>query len=178
MEQLDLDFYSLEPIRIKVDKVIYGKIEMYRLYCPLCKNRLLDSVGDFYCECGFSIKRNEWDRLVYEAITKRYNCPAHIRRELKSKQNGKCYWCNRPLGTLYEKDGKIKTLKIHYDHKVPFYFIRSNPDRNWCIACNICNLFKRNRLYRKESKMREYLLKKWDEKLKKKTIMIIGNLYK
>lgn len=157
-----------------MEKVIYGSVTMFRHKCPVCRNDILSNDDTFECDCGHEGGNKKVQKTTIEVITGRRGIiPARIKRQLNKKQGGKCYWCNRRFGTLYYKDKTIKSLRRHYDHKVPFSYEQRNRKKNWCIACNICNLFKSNFLFKKETECVTFLSKKWATALREDKINII-----
>lgn len=152
----------------RMERVIFGKVTMYRHFCKKCKQPILSNDSYYKCDCcGYSNKNEKIKRTVIEAKTKRYRPSARIQKEIIEKQNNKCYWCGRDFSTPIVKNDKIKFLKKHWDHVIPYAYEQRNRDENWVLSCNICNLFKSSFLFETETKCREYINNKWGEYLRK-----------
>ena len=154
-------------------KSIYGKIKLNKHICPLCGNSILNNDSFFSCDvCNYSNEDEE--AKTFEIIVP----PSGIRkipsRDIQGKlleiQNNKCYWCANKFGTPYWKNNKIRFLRIHWDHKIPFSYEKANRDDNWVASCNICNLFKSNFLFKTDKECRMFLLKKWEILINKNEI--------
>ena len=156
-----------------MEKVIYGKVTMYRHKCPLCQLDILSNGRDYECDCGYRSKDKKIKRTTIEVTTGRQKISAKLKKGLNKKQMGDCYWCGRRFGAMYYKNNSVKTLRRHYDHKIPYVYEQRNRDDNWCVACNICNLFKSSLLFETEEDCVEYLTKRWNNSIKIGKIDII-----
>jgi hypothetical protein len=158
-----------------VKKLIYGKVTLYEIKCKSCDE--LNLTSDPFGECEVCKEILQDRKIKNKAIivsTKRGKISAKLKREIKANQDNCCYWCGRMFGTLYEKNNKINTLKIHYDHKVPFAYLQSNPDFNWVGACNICNTWKSSKIFSEEGLCKDHLNNKWDKYLETEKIKILA----
>jgi len=155
-------------------KAIYGKVKLNLHSCPNCGNRLLNNSQWFICDvCFYSNKDDKAKKfkVIVPPPGIRKSPPRDIQKTILSIQNNKCYWCGSEFGIAYWKDGKIKHLKIHWDHKIPFSYEQTNRDDNWVASCNICNLFKSNFMFKKEEECQEFILRKWQKSIDKDKIL-------
>ena len=149
-------------------RVIYGNVTMYRKKCPKCKMEILTGDSWFKCDCGYDSTRDKKiRRTIIETRVRREKCPHAVKKQLQENQQGRCHWCFREFEMPYWQSGKIRFLKMKYDHKVPYSYEQRNRKDNWCIACNKCNQWKSNWLFDTEDDCREYLRTKWEQSLRK-----------
>lgn len=156
-------------------KAIFGKVRLNLHTCPNCENDLLNNSLLFTCDvCGYSNKdeKAKTFKVVVPPPGMRKIPPRALQKILLKVQSNKCFWCGNKLGSLYWKNGKVKTLEVHWDHKIPFSYTQTNRNDNWVASCNICNLFKSNFLFTTDKECREYLSAKWQEAIHKEIISI------
>jgi len=157
-----------------MERVIYGKITMYRHFCAKCGAPNISNDGDYICDCGYNSTEKKWKRTKIEAVrpTCRRQPKAEIKREILEQQQGKCYWCNREFDLPYWRSSKIRYLKVNWDHKIPFAFEQRSRDNNWVASCEICNKSKYNHLFENDDECKEYVNNKWDNYLKRGEIVL------
>ena len=156
-------------------KAIYGKVTFNRHECPSCGNCLLNKNQWFKCDvCGYTNadKKATKFKVIVPPPGIRNNPPRHIQKELLIIQDNKCYWCANKFGTVYWKNNKIKYLKKHWDHKIPFSYEQTNRNENWVASCNICNLFKSNFMFKTDEECRVFILRRWQKSIDKDEISI------
>lgn len=150
-------------------KAVYGKVKLNRHICPACGNAILNNGKEFICDvCGY--KKRDAEAKKFKIIVPppgvRKQPPKPIQKELLKIQNYKCYWCGNKFGASYWKNNKVRFLKIHWDHKIPFSFEQTNRNDNWVASCDVCNLFKSNYLFKSDVECRKFLLRKWEKAIK------------
>jgi 5-methylcytosine-specific restriction endonuclease McrA len=69
-----------------------------------------------------------------------------IQKKILEVQNKKCLYCEKQFGDLYMKNGKVRQLKIQWDHLIPYSYSKENKF-NFVAACNICNQIKSNKIF-------------------------------
>ena len=151
-------------------KAIYGKVQLNHHICPKCKNPILNDSKFFVCDvCGYNNKDD--DAKKFKVIVPppgiRKKPPKQIQKLILNIQNNRCFWCGNKFATAYWKNNRLKYLRIHWDHKIPFSFEQTNRDENWVASCNICNLFKSNYLFKTEKECRKFILKRWQKAIEK-----------
>jgi hypothetical protein len=145
--------------------IICGGVRLSRQYCTACCEWQLLGLDDSRCpDCGEVLPSSydfKFRKLGYRIGRK--GISAGFKRFLINKQNGRCYWCDRKLGYYYvRKNGPAKKSINHADHIIPYVYLQSNPIDNWCVSCNLCNLFKSSKYFDKESMTRKYILDRWN----------------
>lgn len=76
------------------------------------------------------------------------------RRAMFEAQDGRCYYCRLPFGTLVYRRGKPQTLEVTQDHWLPYSKFRQNGKDIMVLACNLCNMFKTNNYFKDEGSLR------------------------
>lgn len=85
-------------------------------------------------------------------------------------QKNCCIYCNEKFKiTKYIRNGKIKVLKLVWDHFIPFAYSANNYPHNFVAACNVCNSLKSSKMFETLDDAKQYIL----EKREKKDIRII-----
>jgi hypothetical protein len=91
--------------------------------------------------------------------------PQPVERErILIEQRGCCLYCLRPLDAVVYHGTNEIMLRLEWDHKVPFSFLRASPRENWAAACNVCNSLKGNLHFHDVQEAREYLSERWATK--------------
>lgn len=77
-----------------------------------------------------------------------------------------CHWCFREVGTVvkYKKRGWV-ALSKHVDHASPRSYSHDNSKSNLVTSCNLCNLWKSNRVFDSGDQCRSYLETKWRKRI-------------
>ncbi len=52
-------------------------------------------------------------------------------------QRGLCLYCDMEIGSQITRDGKPVTLRINWDHFIPYSYLAHNPADNWVAACHV-----------------------------------------
>lgn len=146
---------------------IYGQVSIQSDYCQKCEIYAFIVRGRMTC-CGSIAPKQEWQRLKIEVDTsnnKRARVPAWLRREILDKQNNKCCYCDADFDSWRRIDGKIRQVRIHWDHFVPFSYNGNN--HSIVAACAECNLAKRAMHFATIEEARQCLAVKIYERQKK-----------
>lgn len=162
------------------ERVLYGSVNLFRFYCENCGNPILSKTGYYFCDiCGYEKQEYNYDlRKTETQGIERYLCPIQIKKYLNDKQKNRCFWCGREFGTVYSKIRSygrkiiVSKLRRHYDHALPYSYLKSNPNGNWVLSCNICNHFKSNLIFQSDKDCRIYLNQKWKKAIQKEKIII------
>ena len=148
---------------IKPELLQCGGVRLARIYCKKCDEYQLVKTNIKLCpDCRTRFDR-DGDITLRKIghISKRVNISREYKEFLIDKQNGLCYWCDRKLGFFYMRNGVVKKSSNHADHIIPYSYLQANPEDNWAIACNLCNLFKSNKYYDNQQDIRDYLKARW-----------------
>lgn len=162
------------PCGVGMEKIICGKVTLFREKCPNCGDFSLSKNSIFYCDfCGLEYKEDKINSTRVLSKTKRKSCPQHIKNRLIHSQQNKCCYCGREFGTLIYKNGKCLKLTAHADHNLPYSYLQNNPDDNWLLSCSICNLWKSSKIFASIEDAVTYLTYKWDKAISKNEIEIL-----
>jgi len=156
------------------EKLIVGKVILFRMECPQCGEMNLSGEKIFCCPCGYKyeLDKNSSTRILCKSRRKKPSRKIQLR--LIVRQQNKCFWCGRIFGIWYSKGRLFSQLKIHFDHMIAYNYLQSNPDENWVASCNICNFIKSDKIFESIEDGKLYLQSKWAKKLSKKEIIIYG----
>lgn len=147
-----------KPIK-KLHKSIYGNIELDRVYCNECNTMtiVLENIK-LCCDKPTEEKLSKKTERMSPPIFKRTQLRKSEKEEILNNQNGKCFYCNHELGSLYEKQGNFGITSIHYDHLIPFSFSANNHVENFVASCNFCNQYKYNKMFNDIDEAKRYLV--------------------
>lgn len=143
---------------------IYGGIQIKRGFCKKCNGYAFVIDGKLQCCDEKHDDQAQKYKVISEPCGKRREPGNKIKQKILILQNDKCFYCNKPFGTMYERNGKINFTKLRWDHKVPFSYTQNNETDNWAAACNICNGIKSNKMFSTIEEVIEYV----EERRKKK----------
>lgn len=126
---------------------LYGNVRIPRCQCPECGGYALVIKGATAC-CGSRVEGDP-------SVAKRISSPQEARRKpreslqrsILERQGGCCLYCERAFGTVVVYGKKLTTLRLNWDHLVPFAYAQSNDDSNFVAACHICNSRKGSRIF-------------------------------
>jgi 5-methylcytosine-specific restriction endonuclease McrA len=87
--------------------------------------------------------------------------PPSARGEILARQNHRCLYCEGQFGDVVVRDGRAIVLRVVWDHFAPFSTYGDNSDGNFVAACQICNDFKRARIFQTREEAASYLVRRW-----------------
>lgn len=140
---------------------LYGNVSMPREWCERCQGFAFVLDGHLAC-CGCASVEppRRFKRMsIPEFIRKQPSAVAQQR--LLEEFGFSCAYCERPFGSQYMKDGKLLTLRLNWDHHVPYAYSANNNDENFLPACNVCNAWKSALVFQTVDEARVYLVNKW-----------------
>jgi hypothetical protein len=157
--------FHQETIRqelIMSKKLIYGATTLYKVVCKNCGETMLKGSLKSKCDyCGENIQREKINNTEIILEPKRGKYSRKFKKRILENQNGRCYWCNRYIGSYVVRKGKSVQLFMHAEHKKPFIKFCNNENDNVVISCHLCNLFKSSTTFGTDEDCREYLNNKW-----------------
>lgn len=156
---------------VSAEKVLAGKIDLFRALCPKCGESNLSGKLKFECDCGCDYEGTTEKQRILANIHKRRNIPPKVKKELLEKQKNRCYWCERKLGNYIFRKNRIVRLNVHIDHFLPVAYRQMDNAENLTATCHICNLFKSSKMFDSERACKNYILDKWAEELYKGKII-------
>lgn len=142
----------------------YGDVKLIRAYCHSCKSRAIVLDDKLQC-CDKKVpKTGSGSERMSMASGRRKKPPKKIQKQLIEKQENKCFYCNMEIGSLYMRKGKVKMTIIHWDHLVPFAYLQGNPNNNWVLSCNVCNICKGSKVFETVEDAKDYLFYRINKK--------------
>ncbi|WP_407563352.1 hypothetical protein [Streptomyces sp. 184] len=109
------------------------------------------------------LQPGDWRRAVYGRSqitgTTRRRAPLKADKErIITKQGYVCLYCEIPLSTVIRRGRREITLKVNWDHFVPYAYSLRNPSDNWVLACHVCNGIKLARMFDSVEAARQAIL--------------------
>lgn len=137
---------------------VYGITQIPRAYCKKCKGIALIVDGKFACCDRKFLEQADIKqyKIICETGESRKKPSAEECKRILELQNNKCLYCDKPFGTPYYKDNRVRMTKLHFDHLVPYSYTKSNK-LTFVAACNICNLIKSNRVFNTVEEVYHYV---------------------
>jgi 5-methylcytosine-specific restriction endonuclease McrA len=63
------------------------------------------------------------------------------------RQKDRCIYCQRQFGDTNVRRGVSITLRLTWDHFIPYAYTMTHTDDNWVASCQICNAIKHDKMY-------------------------------
>lgn len=148
-----------------MEKLIFGTVNLYRIFCDFCNDFALVNSKDKTCpDCGTKLNQENIDKIRILSNKKRTDKlgSKKLKKNLIKKQNNKCYWCSREFGDFIIKNDKAIKLKFNFEHKLPFSYTHNNDIQNIVGSCHICNGFKSGKIFESEEDCKIYLERRWN----------------
>ena len=126
-----------------MEKLICGKVTLYRLECPYCGEANLSGSHKFYCtscDSDYVDKKIQSVRLVAKLQKE-----VRINAALK-KQNNHCFYCEHEFGKFYSKDNHAGKLFPVIDLILPFDLKEELKSDEVIVMCNVCNQYRGHKL--------------------------------
>jgi 5-methylcytosine-specific restriction endonuclease McrA len=134
---------------MKSEIAIFGNTQMQRVWCSDCGALTFIRNGHTVC-CGHPLETPDPKRYIRE-------CEPYQVRKLPSKQerdetllrqDGRCFYCDQPLGSTQWRETRRITLRTHWDHLIPYAYSQDNHAINFVAACHVCNGIKSSHVFR------------------------------
>lgn len=136
---------------------VYGVVKIKRALCMKCKDYAFVIDSTFSC-CDSPFNDNLYKfKSMTQTEIRRKTPSVSTQRNLLLRQDNKCRYCGIKFGEIYYKKDKPKISKIHYDHFIPYSYLRMNPYSNWVAACNECNSIKSNKMFNTMKDILDYI---------------------
>jgi len=148
---------------MRAEKVMFGGVSMYRVFCKECDGWTLVSKGRKRC-CEAEPDRPDQyvrKRVSTETQTFRRLSPK-AKREILDSQGNRCIYCDIEFGTLYfnPKKGRDVEATPSFDHFQPWAMVKSNIADNYVAACVSCNSTKGSKIFDTLEQARLYILER------------------
>jgi len=126
---------------------IYGRIILHKAFCQQCQGFAFVLTSQMAC-CGVRASDTaEGFRMECDSHRQRWKPGVRFGKKQLERQDHRCFYCRVPLIGYAFRDGRAIKLKLHWDHRVPFLYLQSNPHENFVAACHICNMIKGSKLF-------------------------------
>lgn len=126
---------------------LYGNVKMLRARCPKCGVTSLVIRGcTACCELEPESEPRQWQRMSQPLFARR-RPPKEEAKRILAEQNGCCLYCERTLGSFVHYKGRLRQLRLCWDHKVPWSHTMNNHEDNFAAACHLCNAMKSNLIF-------------------------------
>lgn len=143
--------------------ISYGTIKVIKAKCPDCNEvAFVSSKFTFLC-CG---RKYEHEPIVVEQEASckddRKKPKKGAQSRILNRQKNRCVYCDRRFGEQVRYYGEYKVVQLHWDHFIPYSYTQSCRDENFVAACNFCNLWKSNKIFKTIDDARDYVSERWD----------------
>jgi HNH endonuclease len=81
-----------------------------------------------------------------------------VQDRILGRQDGRCLYCGHRFGDTVWRHGQPVTLRLNWDHLIPYAYLAANPDDNWAAACHVCNGIKSSLIFQSVEDARDYIL--------------------
>lgn len=145
-----------------MEKLICGKVNLYRLQCPTCGEHNLSGNRDFYCtSCGvhYTEKKIKEVRIVSTKMKD------EMIKAAKERQGNSCIYCLRSFGQEYLEKTNVLHLHPLIDRMPPFDMMDGMPKDHIYLICNVCNKMRRNLQFETANELKQYLKYFWSKSL-------------
>lgn len=133
--------------RRKSTLAVYGKVMIERLWCKGCEMFSFVRNGCYVC-CGEPVETepNKYKRMS-EPPQHRLKPPKKYRDAQLEKQGGRCFYCGVRFGSVRMRRGKPVTIRLQWDHRLPYKYSQNNSSENFVAACHVCNAIKNDKMF-------------------------------
>ncbi len=143
---------------------LYGNVALARGYCKKCRGMYFIKNGHFVC-CDTPIAEEpKRFKRESEAPLGRKTPPKAEKDKILEEQEYRCFYCDVLLESTRFRNGKPLTVRIHWDHQLPYAYSQNNATSNFVAACHVCNGIKSDRLFRTVEEAQVYLANKRKQK--------------
>jgi 5-methylcytosine-specific restriction endonuclease McrA len=143
---------------------LYGNVALERGYCPNCKSTSFIKNGNLVCcDIPVSDQPKKFHRET-EAPQHRKTPPKAAKNRILEEQEDRCFYCGVWLESTRFRNGKPFTIKVNWDHQLPYAFSQNNATSNFVAACHVCNGIKSDRLFKTVEEAQLYLAQKRQQK--------------
>ena len=140
---------------------LYGNVGIVRVYCEDCQRTAFVTGGIKQC-CDVPIVEDVTDsERISQPEAKKHGPNTRERMEICARQHDRCLYCDRRFGSTVWYKGKLITLRVNYDHVLPFEYYRDNSLGNFVAACHVCNNWKSSLIFNYLEEIQVYVSEKW-----------------
>lgn len=126
---------------------VYGSVSLERGYCKDCGQMAIIKNGLLQC-CDSPAEGlpNKFERMSEPFFGRRTPTKSEKDRILNNQEN-KCFYCGVTFGSMRFRNGSPFTVKIEWDHQLPFIYSQNNRAENFVAACVVCNRIKSSHVF-------------------------------
>ena len=144
---------------------LYGNVAIERGYCKKCKSTAFIKEGKFVCcDNPATIAIPDKYHRVSEPPLGRKRPPKAEQERILTEQEYSCFYCGVAFGSHHRRSGKPITIKIEWDHRLPYILTRNNETGNFVAACHVCNGLKSDKVFQDVEEAQIYLAHKRKDK--------------
>lgn len=139
---------------------LYGNVAVKRGYCSNCSGYAFIVDGRFRC-CGERAEGQlKGAKRMMEAPNLRKSPSKAEQRAIIAAQNQRCFYCELLFGSTVYRKARAFTLRICWDHVIPWVYGLDNRNQNFVAACQICNSLKSTVMFSSIEAARTFLNEK------------------
>jgi HNH endonuclease len=86
------------------------------------------------------------------------------KQEIRRSQRARCLYCGMKIGAVVTRGHREIVLTEHWDHFIPYSYSQANPNQNWVLSCQVCNLIKHDKIFQTLGGAQKFLR---EERIKK-----------
>ena len=150
---------------------VYGNVKILRGFCGRCERMALIRDDEFLC-CGDLVLIDDSpkrEKRMSDAVRRRKPLKLSVRKACLIEQDYRCLYCEQSFGGIVWLRGKQITLRVNWDHQVPFSFGHDNREENFAAACQVCNAWKSSLIFQSVDEVKIYVHQKWEQNRKAPT---------
>ena len=142
---------------------LFGNVRILRSWCGVCE-RWAFVIDNKRCCCGeeYAACRPERYKRIVEPEQKRRTPNGTEKKAILESQNYQCFYCDMQFGTYVLHHGKLKQVRLHWDHLTPFSFTQNNSSENFVASCGFCNQWKHDLVFQTVEEARTFIQTKWE----------------
>jgi hypothetical protein len=141
---------------------LFGNVRIVRSLCPECERWAFVLDGERGC-CGmpYTSAHPERFKRIVEPEQRRRILKVSEKRAILEAQENRCFYCELEFGTYAIHHGRLKQVRLNWDHLVPFNFSQNNSAENYVAACGFCNQWKRDMVFQTVEEAKVFIANRW-----------------
>jgi 5-methylcytosine-specific restriction endonuclease McrA len=146
---------------------LYGTVALPKGHCPNCDLTSFIIDNKYQCCDTYAAITSYDKRIRYSIQLRSRKKPSSVHQhEQLVRQEFLCFYCGLGLKEPHynQRKNKFVYIFIHWDHFIPYSFMKDNKDINFVASCSICNLIKSNKIFDSPEEARKYVIKKRKQK--------------
>ena len=152
---------------IDLHLAVFGTKQIPRAFCTDCERYSLILDSKIQC-CDSSVTLDVSQIKQYKRMslgTPRKYLAKKTKDSIIENQQFCCFYCGHYFDIVVRYNNKLVTLVPHFDHIVPFSYDQNNNVSNLIAACNLCNLWKSNRIFSNLEDIQIYVKEKYKKEI-------------